>query len=167
MRYFNVSRNADMLHPLDVVERIVDENDWTSDRQGNREIAVQAPGRWCNYSLYFTWNEDIGAVHFTCAFDLRAPVERRAAVHELLALINEKVCLGHFGLWDEEGLPMYRHALLLRGAGSPSREQMEDMVDAAIMESDRFYPAFQHVIWGGRTAGESVRAAMIDTIGEA
>ena len=44
---------------------------------------------------------------------------------------------------------------------------MEDMVDAAIMESDRFYPAFQHVIWGGRTAHESVSAAMVDTIGEA
>ncbi|OHC73758.1 MAG: hypothetical protein A3G18_05105 [Rhodospirillales bacterium RIFCSPLOWO2_12_FULL_58_28] len=167
MKYLSVSRDVGAVHPLDVVEKIVDENDWTSDRQGNREIVVQAPGRWCNYSLYFTWNEDLGAVHFTCAFDLRAPAERRAAMHELLALINEKVCLGHFGLWDEEGLPMYRHALLLRGAGGPSREQMEDMVDAAIMESDRFYPAFQHVIWGGRTAHESVSAAMVDTIGEA
>ena len=167
MKGFNVSSNSTVSHPLDVVERIVDENDWISDRRGDREMAVQAPGRWCDYSLYFSWNEDAGAVHFTCAFDLRVPTERRDVVHELLALANEKVFLGHFGVWEEEGLPMYRHALLLRGSKGPTLEQVEDLVDAAIMECERFYPAFQYVLWGGRTAREAVDAAMVDTVGEA
>ena len=35
-------------------------------------------------------------------------------MHELLALINEKMWLGHFGMWEDEGLPMFRHALLLQ-----------------------------------------------------
>jgi len=145
----------------------VDENDWDFDRPSDRELTVQVPGHWCDYSLYFAWNADIAAMHFTCAFDLRVPAGRRAQVHELLALINEKMWLGHFGMWDDEGLPMFRHALLLRGLREASSEQMEDLVDTAIIECDRFYPAFQYVVWGGKTAADAISASLIETVGEA
>ena len=62
---------------------------------------------------------------------------------------------------------MFRHALPLRGLRGPTTEQMEDLVESAIIECERFYPAFQYVIWGGKEAGEAIDAAMIDTIGEA
>ena len=45
-------------------------------------------------------------------------------------------------------MPVFRHAILLRGAASVSREQLEDIVDIAFAESERYYPAFQFVIWG-------------------
>jgi len=163
------SSQSESLHsnPLDVIEQIVHENEWVFDRRSDQEMAVQAPGRWCDYSLYFAWNDGSDAMHFTCAFDIRVGADRRRDVYELLALINEKIWLGYFGMWENEGLPMFRHALPLRGAHWPSPEQIEDLVDAAIMECDRFYPAFQHVIWGGKTASEAVAMAMIDTVGEA
>jgi hypothetical protein len=44
---------------------------------------------------------------------------------------------------------------------------LEDLVDTAIAECERFYPAFQYVIWGGRTPEDAVSAAMVDTLGEA
>ncbi len=161
------SRHAYSENPLDVVERLAGANDWAIDRRNDQEMSVQAPGRWCDYSLFFAWNEAVSAIHFTCAFDMRVPAERRRQVRELLALINEKMWLGHFGVWDDEGLPMYRHAMPLRGTAGPSVEQMEDLVDTAISECERFYPAFQYLIWGGKTAEEAVAAAMIETVGEA
>lgn len=164
--YSHSSRSSDY-HPLDVIERIVDDNDWSSDRRNDKEITVQAPGRWCDYSLYFAWNDDADAVHFTCAFDMRVPVERRRHVHELLALINEKLWLGHFAIWEDEGLPMFRHALPLRGSQGPSPEQVEDILETAIMECERFYPAFQYTIWGGKSANDAIAAALIETVGEA
>ena len=154
-------------HPLDVVERIVDGNDWSFDRRNDREMAAQAPGRWCDYTLYFAWNDEVGAMHFTCAFDIRVPKARRAQVNELLSLANEKLWLGHFNVWNEGGLPMFSHAMPLRGTRGPTLEQMEDLMDIALSECDRFYPAFQYVIWGGRTAADAVAAAMIETLGEA
>lgn len=154
-------------NPLDIVERIVDEHNWSFDRQGDQEMAVQVPGKWCDYSLYFSWNDHASAMHFTCAFDMRVPAIHRAQVYELLAMINEKLWLGHFGLWTSEGVPMYRHALPLRGTGDPSPEQMEDLVEIALLECERFYPSFQYVIWGGKTAVEAIDAAMLDTVGEA
>lgn len=162
--YLNESVAA---NPLDVVERVVNANDWPFDRRNEEEMAVQVPGHWCDYSLFFSWNEEMNAVHFTCAFDVRVPVERRRSVQELLALINEKMWLGHFGVWDDEGLPLFRYALPLRGTFGLSREQMEDLVDTAIMECERFYPAFQYVIWGGKSATDAVAMAMVDTVGEA
>ena len=75
--------------------------------------------------------------------------------------------LGHFGMWDEDGMPLFRHALPLRGMAGPTTEQMEDIVDTALMECERFYPAFQYVIWGGRTPIDAMSLSMIETVGEA
>ena len=44
-------------------------------------------------------------------------------------------------------------------------EQMEDLVETALIECEKFYPAFQYVIWGGKTASEAIAAAMIETAG--
>src|ERR1051325_8910878 len=44
---------------------------------------------------------------------------------------------GHFDLWSEEALPMFRHVLLLRG-GRPTSGQVEDLIEIAITECERF-----------------------------
>ncbi len=167
MTGIGISHEQHADHPLDIVEQLVDEHDWIFDRRNDQEMAVQVPGRWCDYSLFFAWNNTADAVHFTCAFDMRVPENRRSLVHDLLATINEKMWLGHFGIWEDEGLPMYRHSIPLRGTQGPSLGQMEDLIDTAIVECERFYPAFQYVIWGGKSVADAVAAAMIDTVGEA
>ena len=106
-------------------------------------------------------------MHFTCAFDLKVPSGRRAPLYELLALANEKLWIGHFGIESDEGAPVYRHAVLLRGAPGASAESLEDMVDIAITECERFFPAFQFVLWGGKAPSEALAAAMLDCVGEA
>jgi hypothetical protein len=154
-------------NPIDLVEEIVLANDWAHDRASDEEMVVEISGRWCDYRLYFVWQEEISALHFSCGFDMKVPKVRRAAVFELLALANEKLWLGHFDLSAEDNSPAFRHAVLLRGVGSASSEQVEDLVDIALSECERFYPAFQLVIWGGQTPDEAIATAMIDPIGEA
>jgi hypothetical protein len=162
-----VSREEILANPLDIVEKIVEYNDWTFDRRSEQEMAVQVPGNWCDYSLYFAWNVDVGAMHFTCALDMRVPCDRQTPVFELLAEVNERLWMGHFGMRTDEGLPMYRHVLPMRGQLEPTLEQMEDLVETALHECEKFYPAFQYVIWGGKTANDAIAAAMIETVGEA
>lgn len=167
MQSLELSRDTQIDNPLDLVQQIVEGNDWTFDRRSEQELAVQVPGTWCDYSLYFAWNEEIEAMHFTCAFDMRIPADRRGPVFELLAQVNEKLWMGHFGIWEDEGLPMFRHAMPLRGVRVMTMEQMEDVVETSMFECERFYPAFQYVIWGGKSAEDAVAAAMVDTVGEA
>ncbi|MBP0493698.1 YbjN domain-containing protein [Pararoseomonas indoligenes] len=154
-------------NPLDVVEQIVSANEWAFDRRSDGEMAAEAPGKWCDYGLHFSWSNEISAMHFTCAFDMKVPAGSRGKLHELLALANEKLWIGHFGIEGEEGIPVFRHAVLLRGAGRASVESLEDMVDIAITECERFFPAFQFVLWGGKPPAEALAAAMLDCAGEA
>ena len=108
-----------------------------------------------------------GASSGDIPFDMKVPMAKRTPIYELLATINEKLWLGHFGLWDEEGVPMFRHTSLLRGGTGLSPEQIEDMVDLAVSECERFYPAFQFVIWGGKSAADAVASSLLETVGEA
>ena len=154
-------------NPLDMLEQIAAANDWAFERRSEAEMAAEAPGRWCDYGLYFNWSDEISAMHFTCSFDLKVPGKRRTALYELLALANERLWIGHFGLDPDEGIPVFRHAVLLRGAPGASSESLEDMVDIALTECERFFPAFQFVLWGGKTPIEALDAAMLECVGEA
>ena len=154
-------------NPLDIVEQIIGSNEWAFDRRSDSEMAAEAPGKWCDYGLYFSWSHEISAMHFSCAFDLKVPAAKREKLYELLAMANEKLWIGHFGLESEEGVPVFRHSVLLRGAPSASAESLEDMVDIAVTECERFFPAFQFVLWGGKKPEEALAAAMLDCVGEA
>ncbi len=154
-------------NPLDVVEQMVLANGWTFDRSGDDEIAVEVTAPGCVYRLWFAWCGERESLHFSCAFDLRVPDNRRATLFELLALINERMWMGHFDVWFDQGLVTYRQTLPLRGGAGVCREQMTDLVEAALAECERYYPPFQYAIWGGKTPGEALAAALFDTVGEA
>ena len=154
-------------NPLDLVEEIVASNEWSFDRTSAEEMVVAISGRWSEYNLYFAWREEMRVMQFCCTCDLRIPPARRPAVNELLALTNEKLWLGHFSATPEDTRLSFRQTVLLRGARGASVEQLEDLVDIAITEFDRFYPAFQFVVWGGKPPGEAITAAMLDPVGEA
>jgi hypothetical protein len=154
-------------NPIDLVEEIVVANDWAHDRASEEELIVEISGRWCDYRLYFLWQEELTALHFSCGFDLKVPKRRRGPLYELLALANERLWLGHFDLAAGDNSPAFRYAVLLRGIGTASAEQVEDLVEIAVSECERFYPAFQLVIWGGKPPAEAMAAAMIEPIGEA
>ena len=154
-------------NPLEMIEKVVQANDWPFDRTSEKEIAVEVAGRWCDYRMFFSWRDDVEALHFTCAYDVRIPTERHKDIHVLLALINEKMWLGHFDLWTDEGLPMFRHAIPLRGTAGLMPEQLNDLVEVAISESERFYPAFQYVVWAGKSPADALTASILETVGEA
>ena len=153
-------------NPIDVIETIVTAREWPFDRRSDEEMAAEVPGRWCDYGMFFAWSEELKALHFSCALDMRVPEKRLHAVYELLAALNERMWLGHFVVWREEGVPMFRHTLWTGGTGSVS-ETVEDLVEHAVAECERFYTAFQFVIWAGKSPAEAIEAAMLDTVGEA
>ncbi len=154
-------------NPIDILEEIVAANQWLYERSADDDMMVQIAGLWCEYRLFFSWQTEIGALCVSCAFDVRVPDARQGEINDLLAAINESMWLGHFGVYAEERLPMFRHTIPMRGVRGASVEQLEDMVDIAVKECDRFFPAFQWVLWGGKTAAEAMAGTMPDPVGEA
>jgi hypothetical protein len=111
--------------------------------------------------------DQIEALHVACAFDLKVPDRRQAEMQQLLSLVNEQMWVGHFDLWAKDGLIMFRHALLLAGGVEAAGTQCEALLGAALEACERYFPAFQYVLWAGKSAREALDAAMFETAGEA
>jgi hypothetical protein len=154
-------------NPLAVVEDIAADNNWSFERSGEDEVTIVSKGDWTDYQLSFTWMTEIEALHLACAFDMKIPGPRRAEVQRLIAAINEQLWIGHFDIWTHTGMIMYRQALPLPGGLTASAAQCESMLVGAIHACERYYPAFQFVVWAGKSASEAMSAAMFDTEGEA
>ncbi|MGF1561356.1 MAG: YbjN domain-containing protein [Geminicoccaceae bacterium] len=154
-------------NPLDLVEQIAIANEWPFHRQTDDELAAEIGGHWCQYRLWFAWHQDVGVMHISCALEMRIPANKRDAIYHLLALANEKLWLGHFDLWSDEQLIVFRHAVLVRDGNSVGVDTIEDLLEIATGECERFYPAFQFSIWGGKAPHEALSAAMLETEGEA
>jgi hypothetical protein len=107
-------------NPLEVVERVAATNGWSFERAGEDEITILVAGKWSDYQVSYTWMFDIEALHLACAFELKVPERSRGEVQQLISLINEQMWVGHFDLWVQDGLVMYRHALVLGGTFPPS-----------------------------------------------
>jgi hypothetical protein len=154
-------------NPVDVIEQIASLNDWTFERAGDDEITVSISGSWSDYHVSFSWMEEREAIHLACAFDLKVPEPRKLEVMRLLSAVNEQLWIGHFDLWSEEGVVMYRQALLLSGGAEPNAQQVERLLVTAIEACERYYQAFQFVVWAGRPAAEALEGVLFETAGEA
>ncbi len=153
--------------PIDLVEDLVSAHRWAYERRGDTELAVQIAGQWCDLQMWFAWRPDAHSLFFTCALDMRVPRGRRREIYALLAGINERLWVGHFELWSAEGWPTFRHTLVGDRGAPVAPGVLREVVEAARAECDRYYPAFQFVLWGGENAENAIAAAAMDTKGRA
>ena len=156
-----------ILNPIDVVEEVIHAKKWTFSRADDHELVAEISSNWCQYRLYFTWSEQIKAISFTITFDLKFPFNKSRDAHELLALINEKLWIGHFDITSKNGIPAYRHTVLSQYENEMLHYQLEDLVDIAIYECEKYYPAFQLVLFEDSDPAKALNISTFDTIGQA
>ncbi len=154
-------------NPVDLVEKLAALNDWAFERTTEHELTMVIEGRWTEYHASFQWLDEIEALHHASAFDLKIPESRRDEALRLVGAVNEQLWLGHFELWLDDGVVMYRHALSLAGGAEVNGRQCEVLLAAALEAIERYYPAFQLVIWAGKTSREALEATLFETVGEA
>lgn len=153
-------------NPMDMIEQIASVYDWSFERSTDDELSLSVDGTLTNYHLSLNWREDLEALHLACAIDLKVPSARMDEVYRLVAAINEQLWVGHFDVWRNDGLLLFRHGLLLNGA-EPTSMQCEALIHAALEACERYYQAFQYVIWAGKSAEDALTAVMFETKGEA
>lgn len=153
-------------NPVDMVEHIASAHDWTFERSAPDELTLSVSGAWCDYHISLTWRDDLEALHLACAFDFKVTKLRLAEIYRLMALINEQLWLGHFDLWKDDGMLLYRHGLLLAGAETHAG-QCEALLRAALEACERYYQSFQFVLWAGKSPEEALAAIMLETQGQA
>jgi hypothetical protein len=154
-------------NPMDDIERLATTHDWSFARASDDEVTILVAGQWTDYQVSFTWMPDIEALHLACAFELKVPERRRAEVIELASLINEQLWVGHFDVWMNDGIVMFRDALVLAGGVRATDVQCEAVLGIALDACERHYQAFQFVLWAGKSPREALETAMFETSGRA
>jgi hypothetical protein len=153
-------------NPLDLVEHIAGKHGWAMDRAGDDEVTLTVAGQWTDYHVSLNWRSDLETLHIASAFDAKIPDNRLNEVYRLVAQINEQLWLGHFDVWLHEGLIMYRHGLMLNGALA-TEGQCEALFKLALEACERYYQAFQFVVWAGKGSHEALASSMFETEGRA
>jgi hypothetical protein len=159
--------NSEDIHPIDIVESLAEERSWDFDRIADDQIAMAIEGTWRTYSVTLAWSAHEETLRLICAFELAPPAKRLAAFYKAMALANDKCWSGAFVLWPEQKLMVYRYSLNLTGGAAAGEAQIQDMVRGAVAASERFYPAFQLVAWGGETPEKALGIAMAEAYGRA
>ena len=153
-------------HPINRIERLASRNAWIFERRSEAEAAVQIPGQWGSWCLYLVLARELDVLHLSCTFDMKIPDDAKERVLELLVLLNERCWIGHFTIWLDEGIPMFRHTLLAPEL-TVTDNTVEDMIDIAVAECERVFPAFRFVLEEGMDARRAVDACLFDVAGAA
>ena len=155
------------LNPIDIVEEVIYQKKWSFSRADEYELVADISSKWCQYRLYFTWSENIKAISFTITFDLKFPQNKIIKAYELIGLINEKLWLGHFDITSKNGIPAFRHTILSNSDNDFLHKKLENLVDIAIYECEKYYPSFQQALFDDIEPLESLEFTNFEVIGSA
>lgn len=159
--------SSDDLHPIDIVETLAEHHDWEFDRVTDDQIAMAVEGQWRTYSLTLAWSAQDETLRLICTFEMEPPHGKMGELHDVLNRCNDLVWTGAFTYWAEQKLMVWRYGLLLSGGQIAGPEQIDKLIAAAVMASERFYPAFQLVAWADKTPAEAMKVAIAEAYGRA
>ncbi len=163
----DIGRDEDDSAPVEMLAALFEARDWPFELASEDELSGEVKGAWATYQFQAIWRSEDRVLQLLCLPDVRITDAKRQAMYEAMALINEQLWVGHFDVWSNGGVVLYRHGLMLGEDGLLGPGQAQTVVEAAIEECDRFYPVFQFILWGDKTPAEALAAALIDAAGEA
>jgi len=114
-----------------------------------------------DYQVSFTWMDDSKR----CILPARSSQDAgalRAEVQLLTRSSTSRCGVGHFD-FGPDGLMMFRHALVLPEASRLPDGSARRCWQLRSNRASAYYPAFQFVIWAGKSAREALEAAMFET----
>lgn len=161
----------DVSNPLDGIEEIMVNNDWIFDRMSYDEMTVHISGKHGTYKMVFVWQEEFSALQFCCAPDLSISPLKTLESLRIINDINADLWLGHFDFRPEsEGssslTPCFRHTSLFRGmTGGSGVAHMEDLIDIALHECERYYMTFSLLSQSKLTCPKDLSLALMDVAG--
>jgi len=152
---------------LEVVEQTLLAADWVCERGEDGAVHCASVTRWGEAGGLFAWRDEPPAIHFSLSIDLRSPKNRQSAISELLRRMNERLWLGHFDYWSEEGVAVFRHTLPMLDRSAPEPGEIAAVLAAGVDADEQFLPAFNFVVWAGKSPEDALASVLFDTTGEA
>ena len=155
------------IHPIDIVEHLAEHHDWDFDRIADDQIAMAVEGQWRTYSITLAWSGYDETLRLICTFEMEPPADKLPQLYEGLNSVNDQCWAGAFTYWAEQKLMVYRYGLVLAGGNVASPEQIDTLITAAVLSAERYYPAFQLMVYSDKTPREALQVAIAEAYGRA
>jgi hypothetical protein len=158
----------DDANPLDLVEDFFESKGWTITRSEDDLMVATVPGAKAKYEISMEWQEEFSALLFACTMPVEIGLNQIEAAARTLEQVNQNLWLGHFDLSAKNKHPTFRHTFLFRMIPSGlAVDIVQDVVEIAMAECNRFYSTFLLVQAGDIRLADNLHAATFETIGEA
>lgn len=153
--------------PLAALESVAEHLEIEAERVDDAELHIAMPGAWRDAGVWFTWRPELSTLQMGAPLDIRIPKARLAEAALLVTMVNERLWLGHFDLWTEDQTIVFRYSVLLPESGALDASQARQLIHGAAEAVDRFLPAFNFLVWGGKSPEDALAASLFETQGNA
>ena len=157
----------DDIHPIDIVEHLAERHDWDFERIADDQIAMAVEGQWQTYSITLAWSDFDETLRMVCTFEMAPSQENLPALYHALNLINDQCWTGTFTWWNDQKLMVFLYGLVQSGGQVTSAEQIDTMIRTAVENAERYYPAFQLVVYGDQDPEQALQVAIARGYGRA
>ena len=153
--------------PLDAIEAVAGALEIEIERVDDAEVHLAVPGTWRDAGVWFTWRPEVSTLQMGAPLDIKVPENLMMQAARLVTMVNERLWIGHFDLWTEDQNVVFRNAIVLPEDGALDSVQAQCLIRGATEAIDRFYPAFNYLIWGGKSPEEALESSLFETAGNA
>jgi hypothetical protein len=157
----------DEIHPIDIVEHLAEHHEWEFDRIEENQIAMAVQGQWRTYSITLAWSGFDETLRLICSFAMEPPSEKLKDLYETLNVANDRCWTGAFTFWEKQKLMVYRYGLVLAGGQIATAEQIDTMISSAVLTAEKYYPAFQLVVYDDQSPENAMQVAIAEAYGHA
>ena len=165
---FDYQPEIDDNNPLDLVEELAEQKGWTVVRSEEDLIVLSVQGLKMKYEICMEWQEEFSALLFACSMPIEIATANFEIACQSIEQINQNLWLGHFDLSNKNTHPTFRQTLLFRMIPSGiALDIIQDTVEIAVAESNRFFTTFQCIQAGDVRMQDNLSAAVFETVGEA
>lgn len=152
-------------NPLDNIEDILHNNNWTFSRVNQDELTVTLKGRFCSYRIFFIWQEELNAMQFCAQYDMLIHENNMDEAATTLMEINENLWMGHFDIPKSTKKPSYRYTCLMQTVEG-SQDQLENLVDISLTQCEKYYHAFSILADENAPCERQLPLALMETQGQ-
>jgi len=151
---------------LDSVEAVLINDNRPFERHDN-EIHFSSSITFTELHGHIALRDDKSSFSVAYIFEQKVPAAKRTEVAALICLLNEAMWLGHFEINSVEDNIVWRHVVSMIGRSDPEPAEVAAILAAGVEACERFYPAFNFLLWAGKTPEQAAQAALFETLGEA
>ena len=153
-------------NPINLLEEIIISKNWVFERPIEDEIYIEVPTKYSNLIIQVTWLKDRGRIEIKSFFYNKMDFSSNNEIYKLLNLINNKIDYGHF-IINENKYPTFKNSIIIKDQMNIKFDLLREILNYAILESEKFFPILQLVLWGGKKAEEAILFFDFKTEGKA